>query len=420
MAPAAGGADWGELPALFDLFPWQQPGCLASRTWPIAPSRAVLEERWAAFVAIADLDARADAFHTAKTGRNIFTRVPGMARLADLDGRAAHEPIVRYGFRSFDRQWIFEDPRLLKTEAPTLWAARSNQQIFMSTLSTAVLGSGPAASLSTAIPDYHNFRGSYGGKDVIPLYRDAAGTPNADPRLLATLGEILNLDSHLPIEDLFAYCYFVLSGTDYTARFAEELRTPGPRIPVTASRSLFEDAVEMGRLLIWIHSFGDRFNGGRGESCRVLPSVRAGSALTLPEQPNSVRFDGQAGALKIGDGTLHGVTGEVWNFEISGFQVVKKWLSYRTARGAGRAAGSSSPLDQIRPVEWDEEWTNELVELVSALQRTVDLRPDGIKLFDAICEGPLVKAEDLPQPPPRLQKPPSGASRSAQPSLEVW
>jgi predicted helicase len=84
LVPVTGGADWQEHPALTDLFPWQQPGCLASRTWPIAPDRETLRRRWEHFVETS-LDARPEVFATAKTGRNIFTNVPGYSPLANLE-----------------------------------------------------------------------------------------------------------------------------------------------------------------------------------------------------------------------------------------------------------------------------------------------------------------------------------------------
>lgn len=49
MLPPTGDADWEDMPLLTDLFPWQQPGCKFGRTWPIAPSRDLLEARWRRF-----------------------------------------------------------------------------------------------------------------------------------------------------------------------------------------------------------------------------------------------------------------------------------------------------------------------------------------------------------------------------------
>ena len=95
-------------------------------------------------------------------------------------------------------------------------------------------------------------------------------------------------------------------------------------------------------------------------------------------------------------------------------QIVKKWLGYRTAKGAGRAASSSSPLDHIRPTEWLPEWSEELLELLTVLDKTLDLLPRGIELLDRICDGPLIAATDLPPVPDDLRKPPKVIRASSQ------
>jgi len=367
---------------------------------------AVAVER-ARLVSTADPQDRARCFITPSSGRNINSQVRGRTRIVDEPIGAGPPPIARYGFRSFDRQWAFDDPRMAKTESPSLWAAVSDEQIFMTSMLTLALAEGLAASVTTHVPDLHHFNGR-GGKDIIPLYRDAKGTPNADPKLLSAVGRYLGDDEPLSVEDLFAYSYALLAGADYSSRFAEELRTPGPRVPLTADSALFEEAAEYGRELLWLHTYGERFAAERGPL--LVPSIVVQDQLTLPERPSDIRYDAPTQSLTVGSGVVVGVTPEVWAFEVSGMPVVKKWLGYRTAKGAGRAASSTSPLDYIRPTEWPEEWTSELRELLSVLQRTVDLQPEGAELLDRILEGPLIDASDLPEPPPELRQPP-GSSR---------
>src|SRR5690606_33909104 len=134
LIPVSRGADSAAFTKLIDLFPWKQPGSMISRTWPVAPDRGTLERRWRAFVATNVPDERLMYFSPSKTGRTITTRIPGMERLIDLNAGAAHEPIVRFGVRSFDRQWTFMDPRLAKTESPSLWASLSDEQVFLTTM----------------------------------------------------------------------------------------------------------------------------------------------------------------------------------------------------------------------------------------------------------------------------------------------
>ena len=123
-----GSADWDRMVPLTDVFPWQQPGAMFNRAWPIAPDPVTLKRRWHAFTAAQHACRTREAFVTPKTGRSIDTEVAGLPRLAELPTGAPHKPIVRYGFRAFDNEWTFEDPRLAALERPSLWQARSGDQ----------------------------------------------------------------------------------------------------------------------------------------------------------------------------------------------------------------------------------------------------------------------------------------------------
>jgi hypothetical protein len=99
-------------------------------------------------------------------------------------------------------------------------------------------------------------------------------------------------------------------------------------------------------------------------------------------------------------------------------QVIRKWLGYRTRRGAGRAASSASPLDAIRPTEWHPEWSDELIDLLLILTRTLELLPRGVELLDRILAGQLIKASELPPVPDELRKPPKVDRPTSQMTME--
>lgn len=71
-----------------------------------------------------------------------------------------------------------------------LWRLQGEKQTYFTALATEALGAGQAIIASAFVPDLHHFRGSFGGKDVIPLYRDAAATePNVTKGLLDALSK---------------------------------------------------------------------------------------------------------------------------------------------------------------------------------------------------------------------------------------
>lgn len=411
MVPTSGGLGWQAMPALTDLFPWQQPGAMLNRSWPIAPTPDLLHQRWGALLTRPDSTSRAEAYVTPATGRNIFTKVEGLKPIAELPAEAPPRPVVRYGYRSFDRQWTLQDPRLAALERPALWAALSDHQVFLTTLTTSPLGRGPALTVTTAVPDKHHFRGSYGGKDVIPVYRDATTTrPNITAGLLEVLAQKYGRDPITP-EDFTAYVFAMLSHPGYQQRFAVELTTPGPRVPLTADPDLFDEGRDLGRELLWLQTYTDRYRsitGGRGTD---LPSPADLGWSTpvdrIPSTEKEIRYNLQNRSLHIATGTVTGVSPEVWAYEVSGFAVVPRWLAARTARGTGRAASRPTPLDRIRPITWADEWNDELLDLVRVLTATVALEARQDNLLAQIVTTAMLHADQLPVPSATERKVPT-------------
>jgi predicted helicase len=410
MTPATGGQSWFDMPALTDIFPLQQPGCKFGRTWPIAPHSDILQGRWKT-LSSSSLGERSELFVTAKTGRNIHTKVAGYIRLDSLRADTPPEKIVRYGYRSFDRQWVFSDPRLAELERPALWQSFSGSQIFIIAPFTKSVSAGPCVSVSAYIPDLHVFRGSFGGKDVIPLYRDAAASqPNITKGLQKILAEKLGIKPPTP-EDIAAYVYALLSVSHYQERFAEELKTPGPRVPITADPKLWQEAVTTGRYLLWLHTYAERFQDAsikQGKHILPVPGISWAQPVTqMPQTASDTSYDPTTLLLKVGNGCVTGVRNDVWAYCVSGMPVMKKWLGYRTIKGAGRAASSSNPLDRIRPTSWPDEWNDELLDLIRVLTLTMDKQQELASLLDKICSGTLIATSDLPKPKPAETKPPA-------------
>lgn len=400
FVPPTGGTAWQDMPSLADIFSWQIPGCKFGRTWPISTQKQILEKRWERFVA-ANVDEKTSLFVTAKTGRDINTQVAGQVRLAALKAGEPSRPIVRYGYRSFDRQWAFDDPRVTALERPALWAAMSDHQIYFASAMTATISQGPCMTVSECIPDLHYFNGR-GGKDIIPLYRDGkARQPNITKGLSKTIANKLGI-AEPPPEDVAAYVYAILSSPRYQARFTEELKTPGPRVPLTADAALWAEAVAMGRELIWLHTYAERLQdkaAGRGRHVPPVPGLGwEKQVIQMPQTLADINYEAASQTLKIGDGLITGVRKDAWNFRVSGMQVVKKWLGYRTIKGTGRAASSKNPLDMIRPTSWPDEWNDELLDLLRVLTHTLEKQESQADLVDRICTCHLIPADAIPKP----------------------
>jgi hypothetical protein len=406
-------SSWNSYPLILDLFPMSLPGCKVGRTWPIGPSPTTLTARWYALLSEKRKDRQAAMFRPDTSGRTIHARPGGATSLSET--KPDTPPIVRYQYRAFDRQWFINDVRVASRYRKELWDLRFDGQVFMVTRPTHPMSSGPGAYVSTMVPDLDSFRGSYGGKDVLPLYRDARGTPSIPSEISMAIADLLGLsaeDSDLvSAESVFAYCYAVLAGTDYTVRFRRELETPGPRIPFTRNRELFVDMCKYGEELIWLHTFGERCRSKDRGEFKPASSIRWKKRPSrLPQDSKDFSYDPETEVISVADGQLLGVSRGAWDFEISGMQVIKKWLAYRTEKGAGKSASSDSPLDQMRPEAWEPEWSEELREISFVLSETERLRPRGVELLDLVIAGEMVQAVQLPRPPEASRRPPSSAS----------
>ncbi len=406
-----GHGDYYSWPKVSDIFPWQHSGSQFKRTWPIEAVRETLERRWDKLLAANNQD-KPGLFRESsdrKVSRAYSRHLPWLSggnALETLQTGTRCARIARYAYRSFDRQWCIADNRLGDRLRPDLWNSLSKHQVFMTSLLTGVLGEGPAATVAHHIPDLHHFRGSFGGKHVIPLWRNAAATEaNITEDILPLLSEILG--EKVTPEGLFSYAYALLSNPAYAEQFSEELSIPGPRIPVTKDSRLFRQAVEAGKHLIWLHTYGECFIPD-GEPPARIPQGAARCRRGIPTSPEgypeSFEFDEVNQVLNVGDGEITPVSPNVWEFSVSGLQVVKSWLNYRKKTGAGRR---SSPLDEIRPQNWTAQMTKELLELIWVLEHTLTACKEFEPTFKRIVQSECFTEDELPDPDEAQRRPPS-------------
>lgn len=408
----SGKGDYAAWPEIDTIFPLSLNGAQFKRHWPIGETVGVLNARWAKLVST-KADDRKKLFRETggwKITKTVRDDLPGKNQppLISLTSAAGMPDAVPFAYRSFDRHFALYDFRLGDRLRPPLWRMHSQTQLYFTTLLSNSLGAGPGLVACAAIPDLHHFRGSFGGKDVIPLYRDANGTdPNVTAGLLTALGAVYGTAP--TAEDLAAYVYAVLGGQSYTRRFWNELETPGPRVPLTKDGATFAEAAKLGCKLIWLQTYAERFRGdGRGEE------VPPGAAKTIKgvsddakKYPETFAYDPTTHEITVGDGRFGPVMPEVWEFEVSGLKVVQSWLGYRMKKRAGK---KSSPLDDIRPERWTARMSDELLELLWVLELTLAMEPELEKALDRIVAGPCFTAAELPTPKPEERKAPGTAS----------
>ena len=416
----ASAREWGEFPALDDFFTYNGSGVMPGRTWVIAPDADSLRRRWDRLIHENDPVEKARLFHPhlrgGKPGDKHVNKIVSDAGRQKLGGNPLRStsvandtvsviPPLRYGFRSFDRQWIIPDVRLLNQPNPTIWQWHSSRQVYLTALMAHSPTSGPAITFTGLIPDLHHYKGSFGGR-AFPLWANAAATePNVRPALLTRLGELYGRP--LVAEDVMSYLAAVAAHPAYTARFAADLVQPGLRIPLTGDPALFDAAVSLGREVIWLHSFGERFADpatdrpvGPPRLAAGGPRMPAGGAIPSDgkHMPDTISYDSANRLLWIGTGYIDNVPPAVWAYEVSGKQVLTQWFSYRRRHRERPIIGDRrppSPLGDIQPDGWLAEYTTELLNVLHVLARLVLLEPAQADLLERICTGATLSKETL-------------------------
>lgn len=421
---------WGDYVPLDSLIGDCGSGFMPGRTWIISPDKESLENRWNALISEKEKSKRGELFHphlrngkpgdkhVGKSANALGTNQEGvqsieqaLSNVTSTDQKISSEskkalelrkPLL-IGYRSFDRQWIIPDARLINQPNPNLWNRYSRQQIYLTALMSHSPTSGPGLTLTSLIPDLSHYKGSFGGR-VFALWNDADATEaNISPAALAELAKAFGASVN-PV-DVFAYVVALLAHPAYTAKFKDGLIRPGLRVPLTADAALFADGAALGREVIWLHSFGERFNNGKPVGAPRLPDDRKplypkeGAISNKPDDfPDAIDYDAAAQRLKIGNGYIDRVPPAVWAYDLSGKQVLRQWFSYRKKNRERPVIGDKrkpSPLGDIQPDHWLPEYTSELINVLNVLGMLVSLEPKQADLLDRICNGPLIPADKL-------------------------
>jgi len=193
-----------------------------------------------------------------------------------------------------------------------------------------------------------------GGINVFPLYlynKDEAGGlfsnssdktseinrfPNFKKRFLSGFSNKLKLKYTVNNKgdfrntygsvDIINYIYPLLHSTTFRLRYDEFLKFDFPRVPLTSNKELFRELCKLGEKLVGLHlmdTFGPDTTSYPIDGDHLVEKVR----YTEPGQGSD------KGRVWINKTQyFEGITPEVWQFMIGGYQVCDKWLKDRKGR----------------------------------------------------------------------------------------
>jgi predicted helicase len=158
-------------------------------------------------------------------------------------------------------------------------------------------------------------------------------------------------------ENIFYYIYAVLYSPTYRTKYAEFLKIDFPRVPFAKTHKVFLDLAVLGERLASIHLLKSteldtpivRYMGEGDDDVIVKPEYHHGTVRI-----NSSKY-------------FEGVTEELWNYHIGGYQVLHKYLKDRKGR----------KMDDPR----------HYCRMVTALAKTIELQKEIDVLFGEVEKG---------------------------------
>ncbi|MFF7674032.1 type ISP restriction/modification enzyme [Actinacidiphila glaucinigra] len=157
--------------------------------------------------------------------------------------------------------------------------------------------------------------------------------------------------------------------------------------------------MRLGEEVLWASTYGevcfDPSSGRHHSSVAYEPGDARRVRCLAPvgdNVPGEMRYDADTQTLHVGHGAFGPVPAEVWSYDVGGMNVLKKWFDYRKARPDNRR---TSPLDDIHVRRWPDEWSLELIDLLTVLRRLVELAYTQKALLHRILAEAVVTDADL-------------------------
>jgi hypothetical protein len=347
----------GEWVGLNECFEFLSSGVQSKRDHIVyAPTLAQLE-RQIQQVMDANLNVRDELFNS--TGMNsaasaqVFGWQPNVAKLSV--------------YRPFDRQLHYFDKKFNDRPRPDLQNAWGTSNLCLYAMPGGT-GAGPAVWCHALLPDYHAFRGSYGGY-AFPLWdrRGGEGVHNLNPVLLTGLTSAYG--KKITAEQVFDCMLCLLSAKNYTHKFAEDLEDVFPHIPFPAQYKVFLEAATLGA----------EMRGNETFAISPKPEFLPDSLCRFTTPPkgkiiNPSYSDGSFEFCEHGAGKVTGIPPEVWNYSVSGYPLLSRWIR-------GRAG-----------LEVDISLAMELRDICGRIAELIDLSARADKILEKTLKNVLGRA----------------------------
>jgi hypothetical protein len=300
------------LPSLSELMPFHREGVKTHRDWLVVGFERDEISAKLNFVRLLPEDEIMFALQLSEHYRASVAHAKNLVlALPEIDkGR-----IIEYSYRPFDTRYLYYDTRILDRPRPDLYKQLGSIFLVTRRNSRQWPGEWSFAHVTRDIPDIDMRGGVY----VYPLIVN--GKPNFSKAFRDWAIEQFG-EPFYP-EILLGYIYGILYCKAYRKKYASELRTSFPRIPLTSDKDLFLKISSIGRELIQLHLLS---NPKIWQSMAGFPEV--GSDIV-----EKITFDAANSRALINDKQYFSkIDPEIWEYEVGGYRVCERWLRERIGR----------------------------------------------------------------------------------------
>jgi predicted helicase len=235
------------------------------------------------------------------------------------------EKFKEVSYRPFDNKNIYYDTKLIERAREKIMKHMLKENIALLVGRAGnVTGSEnwDIVFIANSIVDLNMFR--RGGEVVFPLYKyseDNGLFETKSPNFTKEFSEFLKTDfPNQSPETIFYYIYGTLFSPNYRKKYREFLQTDFPRVDF--SNKDISKISEIGKELAELHLLKHKIF----KTPKEWKIQKIGTDLNLDLPKKAKVFDD--GKIYFNSSTfIDGISDEVWNFHIGGYQVLYKWLS---------------------------------------------------------------------------------------------
>jgi predicted helicase len=340
--------DYDKFVKITDIFPLNNVGVVTSRDdFVIDRDKKVLENRILNFKnsKLSDDDLHTFFKINMKKGWSIRKAWNSLQSITDSDINKYILPVL---YRPFNVQWIFYHDDFIERSRKDVMCHMMQENLGLLIKRQNKRTPFSYAFISDLIVESCVFESAFANNTICPLYlypsadknalfeegvKASEKSPNINPELFDKLSQIYGIKS--TPEEIFYYIYAVLYSNTYRTKYAEFLKIDFPRIPFTNDYDVFVKMSALGKRLVDLHLLQSseldppiaKFQGAGDSAVNKV-------ALNLMKRISDYKGLNERGNRVYINDTQYfeGVTKEVFEYQIGGYQVLSKWLKDRKGR----------------------------------------------------------------------------------------